>query len=269
MKKLLLGTVALAALGASANAADMRARPRVAAAVPYTTWTGCHVGGAVGTEWGRDSGFNGTGSSRALAVGGGAAVIPAGTPVTGDFTMDGFNGGFYAGCDYQVGVWVFGLEGDWSIVNKEGQAFVNPGVPFPGGGTFLTNNVISAKERWFATARGRLGYAVDKWLFYVTAGAAWMKVDNEFWFQGSPAAVNVLQSDTRTGWTVGAGLDYALSYGWSIRSEYLFIDIPTYTTFTGPTVAGAAGFAFPTNLETRLYNHVFRSGLTYKFGYYP
>ena len=60
MKKLLLGTVALAALGASANAADMRARPLVAAAVPYTTWTGCHVGGAVGNEWGTSGGFSTT-----------------------------------------------------------------------------------------------------------------------------------------------------------------------------------------------------------------
>ena len=274
MKKFLLGTVALAALGASANAADMRARPYVAAVVPYTTWTGCHVGGSVGTEWGRNSGYNATGASRgATNIGVDLGAIPAGTPVVSGFSMDGFNGGFYAGCDYQVGAWVFGIEGDWLTVNKEGQAFFNPGVTTTGGATFLTSNIISAKERWFATARGRLGYSVDKWLFYVTGGAAWMKIDSEY---TASAAGGVLvpnaaafQSDRRTGWTVGAGLDYALSYGWSIRSEYLFIAIPSYTTFTNPTLGGATAFGFPTNLETRLYNHVWRSGLTYKFGYDP
>ena len=119
---------------------------------------------------------------------------------------------------------------------------------------------ISAKERWFATARGRLGYAVDKWLFYVTGGAAWMKIDSEYTASaaGGVSVPNAAasQSDRRTGWTVGAGLDYALSYGWSIRSEYLYIAIPSYTTFTDPTSAAPLGLRFPTLLETRLYNHV-------------
>ncbi len=272
MKKFLLGTVALAALGASANAADMRARPYVAAAVPYTTWTGCHVGGAVGTEWGRNSGYNATGASRGLlSTGGDFGAIPAGTPVVSGFDMNGFNGGFYAGCDYQVGAWVFGIEGDWSTVNKEGQAFFNPGVTTTGGLTFFTNDIISAKERWFATARGRLGYAVDKWLFYVTGGAAWVKVDSQYTAGAVGAATNdaASQSDRRTGWTVGVGLDYALSYGWSIRSEYLYIAVPRYTTFTNPTLGGLTPFFFPTNLETRLTNNVWRAGLTYKFGYDP
>ena len=78
MKKFLLGTVALAALGASANAADMRARPYVAAVVPYTTWTGCHVGGAVGTEWGRNRGLQRARAQAAeqLSTGGDLVLFP-------------------------------------------------------------------------------------------------------------------------------------------------------------------------------------------------
>ena len=119
-----------------------------------------------------------------------------------------------------------------------------------GGTTFLTSPIWSAKERWYATARGRLGYAVDKWLFFVSGGAAWMKIDSaEFCLNNptvtaagaaltpagscqGPLATAVLQSDRRTGWTIGGGVEYALPYNWSIRSEYLYIKIPSYTTFT-------------------------------------
>ncbi len=177
MKKLLLGTVALAALGASANAADMRARPRVAAVVPYTTWTGCHVGGAVGTEWGRDPGYSSTSQSGVTFLPG-VAVFP-GQQIANGFDMNGFNGGFYAGCDYQSGAWVFGFEGDWLTVNKDGQAVSNPFNTNAGPLAFAVPVAYSAKERWFGTARGRLGYAVDKWLFFVSGGAAWAKIDSD------------------------------------------------------------------------------------------
>ena len=268
MKKFLLGTVALAALGASANAADMRARPYVAAVVPYTTWTGCHVGGAVGTEWGRDPGYTST-SQSGITFAPGVVVFP-GQQIANGFDMNGFNGGFYAGCDYQAGAWVFGFEGDWSTVNKDGQALANPFNTNIGPLAFTVPVAYSAKERWFSTARGRLGYAVDKWLFFVSGGAAWAKIDSDAFATITPfgAPFHISQSDTRTGWTVGAGAEYALSYGWSIRSEYLYIRIPNYTTFT-PGQPGNPGSTFPTFLSTRLENHVLRSGLTYKFGYDP
>ena len=77
---------------------------------------------------------------------------------------------------------------------------------------------------------------MDKWLFFVSGGAAWAKIDSDAFATITPfgAPFHISQSDTRTGWTVGAGAEYALSYGWSIRSEYLYIRIPNYTTFTWP-----------------------------------
>jgi opacity protein-like surface antigen len=77
---------------------------------------------------------------------------------------------------------------------------------------------------------------------------------------------NEFQSDRRTGWTVGVGTEYALSHGWSIRSEYLYISIPTYTTFTTPTGVGLTSQV--NNLSTKLYDYIWRAGLTYKFGSY-
>jgi outer membrane immunogenic protein len=213
---------------------------------------------------------------------------PAGTQLSQDIDMTGVTFGGYGGCQVQFGVWVVGAEGDWWGNNKEGQAFaVNGPGPFivPGTGNIGSGLIWSLKERWYATARGRLGYAVDKWLFYVTGGAAWVKLDSsEFCVNNpnvsllgavvgpgqcvGPLASAVLQSDKRTGWTIGGGVEYALPYNWSIRSEYLFIKIPSYTTFT-PGVQNGFGLAgAPTNLTVAdINNHIWRAGLTYRFDF--
>ena len=62
MKRFLLGTVALAALAVPATAADMGVRPRAVAYVPGFSWTGCHIGGLFGWEWGRSNGYTTTGT---------------------------------------------------------------------------------------------------------------------------------------------------------------------------------------------------------------
>src|SRR6266852_8510856 len=122
MKKLLLGTVALTALGmgAPAIAADMRARP-LPPPVAVWTWTGCHVGGTIGNSWGRHDGYSATGATTHVGGEHAGLAVAAGTPISDSFNMSGLTGGAYAGCDYQVGVWVFGFEGDWSANNHEGQ----------------------------------------------------------------------------------------------------------------------------------------------------
>jgi outer membrane immunogenic protein len=296
MKKFLLGSVALAALGigASANAADMVVR-RVAPA-PAFSWTGCYLGAQAGYEWGRDDGYNSNGST-ALILGapgaaplGVAAVAPG--QITSGFSTGGLLGGGYGGCNYQFGAIVVGVEGDWQAVNKEGQgqfvpygpptaAGLTPGIPFVapvlGIAGFANNNWLSAKERWIATARGRVGYAIDKWLFFASGGAAWAQIDTEFFclangfpgpFPGNCAAE---QHDHRTGWTVGAGVEYApavLRSHWTVKAEYLYVRIPSYNTLTSPNlVTGTAENLIPLNVSTgRMDNHIVRFGIAYKFG---
>jgi outer membrane immunogenic protein len=285
MKKLLLGTVALAALAVPATAADMGIRPRAVAYVPAFSWTGCHIGGTVGYGWGNDDGYS---ASTALTVFAGGAQsafpIPA-QPITNGFATNGFLGGGYAGCDYQFGAWVIGVEGDWQSVNKEGQAQFLPGIPFNAhGGQFFTTDWMSAKERWLATVRGRVGYAVDRWLLFVSGGVAWAKVDTEFFgLTGnaftSPPFDSAEQHDRRNGWTVGAGVEYAppqlngpFNGQWTIRAEYLYVQLPSYNTLTNPSVLtgpgpGSAFSVFPLNVNNgRMSNNMVRFGLAYKFG---
>jgi outer membrane immunogenic protein len=266
---------------------------RPAAPVRAFSWTGCHAGGLVGWEWGRQDSFTTTSASRVISTltppgPFNGAAVSAGQPFFGQMDMNGFNGDGYAGCDYQFGSIVVGVEGDWSSVNKSGQSFATPNTITPG--TLTGAGLIGgpapfgeAQERWYATARARVGYAVDKWLFFVTGGAAWTKVDySQFMLCGTAGSTSgsftatcstaatgyfALDSTKRSGWTVGAGVDYApaaLHGNFLLRVEYLYVDYGSFTTFNAPLV-GAGGLYDGTSLSTRLNNHIVRFGLAYKF----
>jgi outer membrane immunogenic protein len=247
MNKLLIASVALAAasLGGPALAADMplKAPPPV---VVYN-WTGCYLGLYIGDDTGR---FNTTTTAA-------APVGFTGLPLTNDTHMSGFLGGGTAGCNYQAYNWVFGIEFDGGPTNKDGQDFLLP--------PFNPNYVNQIHESWLGTARARLGYAVtDKWLWYVTGGGAWARVKETEWNSGNPVAFQATNSTTQNvwGWTVGVGTEYALGYGWSIKSEFLYIDLGTHTFLNpGFVLANAAP------VDTRIKDYVFKFGMNYKFGW--
>src|SRR5262245_65034172 len=119
MKKLFLGSVALVALGLAAPAAFAADRGVPAYApppppAPVYTWTGCYLGASAGNSGGRST-HTTTGNSLLTGGGLGApapvlAPVPAGSSIAGDLNLSGFIGGFEGGCNYQVGMWVFGVE---------------------------------------------------------------------------------------------------------------------------------------------------------------
>jgi outer membrane immunogenic protein len=266
MKKLFLGSVALVALGLgapAANAADMRVAAYAPPPPPAYTWSGCYVGASAGTSYGTSQHIANAGSTfnnPALRAGN---LIPAGTNITDSFNLSGFIGGFQGGCNWQWGMWVFGFEGDGSANNKAGQAFETALVPVGGAGR--ANWISETQERWLVTARAKLGltgwgWFGDKTLVYVTGGGAWAKIDASEWLVTSPQSTGHQESNTRSGWTVGAGLEYALGYGWSVKSEYLYVQFDDYTTFTtGPF---AVGNVSPRTVK--LNDHIFRAGMNYK-----
>jgi outer membrane immunogenic protein len=251
MKRLFLGSVALVALSLGTSAAFAADR-RVPAytppppPAPVYTWSGCYAGASAGTSTGRVSSTYGD-VNRTL--------FPAGVPgasATNDFNLSGFIGGAQLGCNYQVGAWVWGIEGDWSATNKDGQATELAAPAFQ----------YQITERWLATARGRLGLAGwwgDKTLIYVTGGGAWAKVTANNYPLAATVRPAAIEDGTMTGWTVGGGLEYALGYGWSVKGEYLYVQFDD-KTFLGPTnpVALAA-------FNTKLNDHIWRAGMNYKF----
>ena len=230
MKKLLLGSAALVALGLGAPAALAadRAVPAYTPPpppVPVYTWTGCYAGANAGTSTGRSQQTtlgNTLLTGSALGVPPRLSGVPAGSSIAGDLNLSGFIGGFQGGCNYQMGSWVVGFEGDGMVTNKEGQNFEVGLVPFLGNGR--ANWISQTQERWLVTARGKLGLAGwgwfgDKSMVYITGGAAWAKIDTSEFLVGVQTGTGHQESNTRTGWTLGAGYEYALGYGWSIKGE--------------------------------------------------
>ena len=188
-------------------------------------------------------------------------LIPPGTPITDSFDVSGFIGGFQGGCNWQWGAWVFGIEGDGSATNKSGQGPELPLVPLAPASA---NWVSETQERWLVTARARLGWAIwDRTMVYVTGGGAWAKIDASEWLFSAtgPITRGHQESNTRSGWTVGAGTEYAVGYGWSVKGEFLYVKFDDYTTFTtGPFAAGNVS-----PREVKLHDYVWRAGMNYRF----
>ena len=102
-------------------------------------------------------------------------------------------------------------------------------------------------------------------MLYITGGGAWAKIDSSQWTTNLPQSSGALQSDTRSGWTVGGGIEYALGYGWSAKGEFLYVDFGNWNTFTGCTgVVGCPSGTF-TNRNVNLKDYIWRAGLNYKF----
>jgi outer membrane immunogenic protein len=274
MKRLFLGSVALVALGLgtpAAFAAEMRVPAPPPPPAPVYTWNGCYIGASAGTSSGNTDGFVTNGGPTVLGAGpGGSTVVVPGSQLSNSFDLSGFIGGGTLGCNLQAGWWVFGIEGDGSATNKSGQAFP-AGITTLGGVTVPQTRIFELQEHWLVTARGRLGLTNFWWfgpntMLYVTGGAAWAKIDSSQWNTISPQSTGIGGSDTRSGWTVGGGIEYTLGYGWSAKGEFLYIDFGNWSTNTG---CASVGIGCPsgtfTNLNVNLKDYVWRAGLNYKF----
>src|SRR6266566_4523160 len=182
MKKILLTTVGLAALGmAPAIAADLPARTytKAPAIAPLPTWTGFYVG-AMGGYASQD----------------GSDIISQ---------KGGFAGGT-VGYNWQMGSLVLGIEADaaWADINDS-------------IGTIDTA-FFGSKIQDMGTVRGRVGYAVNQVLFYGTGGFAW--ADNKVTI--GALGTSLSDSQVHTGWTAGAGIEYMFAPHWSLKGEYLY-----------------------------------------------
>jgi outer membrane immunogenic protein len=258
MKKLILGTVALSAMGLAdiASAADMPLKAPISEApVPYS-WTGFYVGANAGYSQALDR------SSMNSPVQ--VPVLQAG-PETFNLQPGGVFGGLQAGYNWQFGKWVLGLETDIQLSSqKDNHTCVNESCfTNPAGITFFSTFVQQSMP-WLGTTRARIGYAeFGPVMGYVTGGVAYGRVDTNITqinVSVLPAAVTNL-STTRVGWTVGTGVEAALGGNWSAKAEYLYIDFGTQGGIVNPTV-----FFFPTGFNSRLQENLFRGGLNYRFG---
>jgi outer membrane immunogenic protein len=263
-RKILLTSVGVMALtGSAALAADIpyRAPPPVyVPPPPIFTWTGFYIGGQVGGAWG-------TGGNHLTAF----------DPVTGTFVDTSFGGrpsgvigGGHVGFNYQIPGWnwfsssgiVIGLEGTVDGASLSKTTVITFPVAF-GGGTLTAHSTADIQ----GSIRGRLGVAWDRALIYATGGVAFAGVNSDLSLRGFNAAgmpffASASRSNTRTGWTVGGGIEYALTNNWSIGAEYRYSD---FGTISRSAVVPGGGFF---NGHRRFTENQVQGRLSYKFETY-
>jgi outer membrane immunogenic protein len=229
MKKLFLATVSLLALSRAALAADLETKaPRYQAPLP-AYWAGSYVGiqgGFVQQDGSLDIiGDIHGGAAHASKVGGTAGGV--------------------LGYNWQLGSFVYGVEGDWSALGGKGTT----------NGDFLQT---SFGANWVATARGRAGLAVDATLFYLTGGLAFGHLQNSVIV---PGEIFLHQDTTKAGWTAGVGIEHMLSANWTAKAEFRYVDFGTSSASCSPGFGSCSFYRsqFGNTLKMGLV------GLNYKF----
>jgi outer membrane immunogenic protein len=175
-----------------------------------------------------------------IGINGGGGFGSSTWDSAGGFNTSGGVVGGTIGYNYQVGPAVLGVEGDidWSGIKG---TTTNAGCPAG----------CTTSDSWLSTVRGRLGYAAGRFMPYVTAGGAFGNIN-----ASTPGLAG--GSATNAGWTVGAGLEFAIAGHWTAKAEYLFVDLGNFNCGTG-CFPGAAtdNVSFAENL--------IRGGINYRF----
>jgi outer membrane immunogenic protein len=260
---MLVGSV-MAGIGVS-RAADLAARPytkaQPVAPIAYS-WTGFYFGINGGYGWNSTTGdqFCTTPAPASVVGGVGCSASQSGTLKP--------NGGIFgaeAGYNFQTGKFVWGIETDiqWSGIKASASALpVACCIPFlaPNDGTLA----MSQNLNWFGTFRGRLGItAWDRGLLYATGGLIYGQesVSQRLTFPVAPIIYPASASSTRTGWTLGAGLEHAFTQNLSGKIEGLYYDMGSQTiAFVHPLLRYTASATFDYR------GSLVRAGLNYRFG---
>jgi outer membrane immunogenic protein len=245
---------------------------------PTCNWTGVYVGFNESTSIGHDR----THETASLlpSTANGADVTNPVTDVLHTESPVGWGAGGQVGANWQTGSLVLGAEADWDWMNER-DTFSNV--------NFIASTAVVApaqvaitdeqKLKSLATARARIGWADNCFLWYVTGGVAWGRVESNYGFQGvalNGAAIfgsplfGASVSQTKTGWTVGGGVEttmnwLGLSNRWSSKFEYLYVDLGSITnSFVVPVTGSPGVYSYTSTSEIR--DHIVRFGVNYRFG---
>lgn len=241
----------------SALAADLAVK---APAAPAYQWTGCYVGFNVG---GGASGTN-VGSTvdpgTYLSAADAATVAGSGS---GGANTDGFLGGGQAGCNYQTGTLVFGLEGDFDYFRSNSQ-FNNNTNALANANAFSISQSLTTN--YVATVRPRIGIAADQNFAYITGGAAFTSISytESYTDANTPSGAGVATaSRSLVGWTAGAGWEFAFADHWTVKAEYLYASFPTTSALGVISGPGATSNALHGSAD--LVIQLVRAGVNFKF----
>lgn len=265
VKKILVAIAALGALmGTPVFAADMPLKAPSPPPAVYN-WTGFYAGLNAGGGWGTSDpttstvfspiGYFATTSVTAINAVGAQTVHP-----------DGFIGGGQVGYNQQINSFVWGLEADFNYMGLKGSTSGGAVYPCCAPTGFTINSTV--RTDWLLTARPRIGFANNNWLFYATGGLAVSNLKGSFSFTDTfaAAAESASFNTTKAGWTVGGGVEVGLGGHWTAKAEYLYLDFGT-ATVNSANLTTTIG-AFPANVFTHSANlnaNIARAGVNYRF----
>jgi outer membrane immunogenic protein len=233
-----LGKAGLASLmilcGGTAGAADLgsaRLLPPAPELPAFYSWTGAYVGVQAGYSWGRDR------TRRFLSASG--AFLGS----SSRYDIDGALGGAQAGFNYQLGAIVLGVEGDVEAVGGRGRV----------RDTGLAGRV---QQDWQGSLRGRIGFAFDRFMIFGSGGASFTEFEHRL--HDPVAGASESAKVSKTGWNIGAGVNFAFTENLILGAEY------RYTDYGKVDHAWQGAFAgLTTEQEPR--TQALRASLAYKF----
>jgi outer membrane immunogenic protein len=178
--------------------------PAAAQPAPVYNWTGMYVGVNAGYAWG-DVDVSCAGCERHEFV----APKPAGALF-----------GFQVGANYQTGMWVWGVESDFSAM------LAKDTTSFPSIDASKDVDQLTSRYDWLGTLRARGGIATGPALWYATGGVAAASVTHNYRIGlGDSDGTDFSKQQVRFGWTVGGGIEYAFAPNWSVKLEYLHVKL--------------------------------------------
>jgi outer membrane immunogenic protein len=264
-----LAAVAVIGFASVASAADLPVKAPIYKAPPMVDpWVGAYAGVNIGYSWGNWSATNTQ------------AVGPLGVfnyeSTTASPKVNGILGGLQAGYNWRLAPqWIWGIEGDFQITGeKASETWTDPELPIfnpnfvarRGGPATLSSEW---KFPWFGTLRLRAGYNPSSdWLVYGTGGLAVGQSKYSFNFSQpgaaqnsppTPTAYSLSQTSTNVGFAVGVGTEVKIDKNWSVKVEYLYVDLGTRTINT-TDIDGA-----PFSVSYRVRDQIARIGVNYFF----
>jgi outer membrane immunogenic protein len=283
MKTTLAATAAiLIATTAASSAADMAVKAPMVAPAPVFSWTGFYAGLNAGATWGNNNDVN----VASVGVFNPAGFVPdimnqgaagATTNLSNRNNDARFIGGAQIGYNWQAANWVYGIEADiQGIANNNTNFTAATSVMANNGSPIITTLNASQKIDYLGTVRGRLGFlATPTFLFYGTGGLAYGQVASAINITQSHAGPDTFGStsasfsQTRAGWTAGAGLEWLFAPKWSVKFEYLYYDLGDVSYNAGALQAsftnGFVRYAISPEVSTRFNGNIVRAGVNYHF----
>jgi outer membrane immunogenic protein len=269
----LLSTVALGPIAAQAADLGPVRMPTKAVAQKSGNWTGFYIGGNVGYGWGGYGASNATGTL--VTTNGGSAPYGFNT-VSGN--GNSVTAGIQAGYNWQIEQTVLGIEADWQYLDSKASTG-NSAIAVPAfvGSNFSGSTSVSTD--WYATFRGRVGYAFGPALLYATGGIALAETKLSAGATGSIltgilpttfgplGSMNASESAILVGYAVGGGLEYALGAGWSVKGEYLHMGFGTNGYNLTGSLQSPAGLTgvIATHVDIKPSFDIARVGVNYHF----